>query len=215
MLLRLLPSPRRRQGAGRGVGSLTSPVTSGAVLRRKNVGVEKPFKADVGVPSSPIFLFCGVTKLSSKNLLPADKGVFSPLALDSSDASLSALRAYRFGVWRLLCVTSASTLLLLLGVSAGSRSNKPSTIPSRCGVGPMIAGPCGDRDLSTTSVASGNSTPESRFLFIGVIWAFLYWTFGVSFASRAGLRLGARFDGVCGAVLLARMSRILLYSLYF
>jgi hypothetical protein len=143
--LRLLPRPRRFQGAGRGVVSSVSSIAPRILPLRRKAGVASPRKVDDGVPSSSRSRFFGVTNWFSMNLFPADSGVRSPRALDSCDVSLAGPCAFRLGVCRTLSSTSARTALLLLGVPEGSISNKPRTMPSRWGVGPMTLGPCGDR----------------------------------------------------------------------
>lgn len=145
---------------------------------------------------------------------PADSGVLSPRALDSNDASLAASCVFLLGVCKTLSSTSPSTALLLLGVPVGKRSNKPSTMPSRCGVGPMTLGPCGDRNSGDCGIAS-NARSSPRFLFSGVeVWN-SGGPLGVCSASCPDApRLAFRFEGVCGAAGAVDLLRSLLYSLY-
>jgi hypothetical protein len=147
------------------------------------------------------------------NLLPFESGVLSPRALDSCDASLAASCAFLLGVCRTLSSTSANTALFLLGEPAGSMSNRPRTMPSRWGVGPMTLGPCGDKKSGDCGIASVVSS-SSRFLFKGVdVWN-LGCAFGVRSMSWVDFRLAVRFEGVWGAAGVDNLPRSLLYSLY-
>ena len=165
--LRLLPAVIRFQGAGRGVVSSSSSMASSALCRRRKAGVSNSFDIEDGVPASPSFIFFGVTNLSSRKRFPTDCGVFSPLALGVIDVSLSGFNVFRPGVWSEFGAMSTRAVLLLLGVCAGKISKRPRTLPSRCGVGPMNAGPSGEGGSVAESTRSGAaSTP--RFLFKGV-----------------------------------------------
>src|SRR5579871_43953 len=80
ILLRLLPNDFLFKGLG--TSGLVAPSTTGDKIElslRRNDGVAKIFRHKDGVPSSSLFLFIGVTKLSSKNLLLLDAGVRLPL----------------------------------------------------------------------------------------------------------------------------------------
>src|SRR6266480_3751571 len=85
MLLKLLPIGFLFKGLGiSGLGPPSMTVAkTGLSLRRKD-GVAKRTRQKDGVPSSSLFLFIGVTKLSSKNLLLLDAGVRLPLAAIST-----------------------------------------------------------------------------------------------------------------------------------
>ena len=74
-------------------------------------------------------------------------------------------------------------------------------MPSRCGVGPMTAGPCGEKNSDAGSTFSGASS-WSLFLFVGVDVR--------AFGSWVGLRLVVALEGVWGAGLLESRSRSLL-----
>jgi hypothetical protein len=137
--LRLRPRPRRFHGMGRTAVSSSSSIALSALFLRRKAGVASPRSVELGVPCSSCFLFFGVMNWSKSLLFPADCGVLSPRALDSCDASFVC--SLRLGVCTTLSSTSVSTALLLLGVPSGSESNRPSTMPSRCGVGPMTLGP--------------------------------------------------------------------------
>ena len=143
IVLRLRTSPRRFQGAGRGVGSFSSSMAPRTLSLRRKAGVASPCSVDDGVPCSSNLLFFGVTNWFSRKRFPADSGVLSPLALDSSEVSLAASCNLLLGVCGTFNPTSPRMFLGLLGVSYanGSSSNKPSTMPSRCGVGPITVGP--------------------------------------------------------------------------
>jgi hypothetical protein len=213
--LKLRPIPRRFQGAGRGVASSSSSIALRTLFLRRNAGVASPRVVEDGVPSSSSFRFLGVTNWFNKKRFPADSGVRSSRALDSSDVSLAASPSLLLGVCGTFSPTSPNIFLLLLGVSTGSMSNRPSTIPSRCGVGPIVVGPCGDSNSSNWSTFSEPPSSSPSFLFMGVDALALGAALGVRSTSRVALRLAVRFGGVCGAGLLESRNRSLLYSLYF
>lgn len=139
--LRLLTMPLFFHGAGRGVASSVSSILLSTLSLRRNAGVAKPLSVEVGVPSSPTFLFLGVTNWLNKFLFVTDSGVRSPLILDADDASLAASLSFFVGVWNRLGSISPKMIRRLLGVPSVMLSKSPSTMPSRCGVGPMKAGP--------------------------------------------------------------------------
>ena len=138
--LRLLTIPLFFHGAGRGVASSVSSILSSTLSLRRNAGVARPFSVEVGEPSSPTFLFLGVTNWLNKFLFATDSGVRSPRILDADDASLAASLSF-VGVWNRLGSISPNIIRRLLGVPSVMLSKSPSTMPSRCGVGPMKAGP--------------------------------------------------------------------------
>jgi hypothetical protein len=92
-------------------------------------------------------------------------------------------------------------------------SNKPSTMPSRCGVGPMTLGPCGERKSGDCGMGSDESS-SSRLRFSGVVVWNLGCPFGVRATSWVAFRFAVRFEGVCGAAGAVNLPRSLLYSLY-
>jgi hypothetical protein len=81
----------------------------------------------------------------------------------------------------------------------------------------MKVGPCGDSSWAGEATASIQTLSFSRFLFSGVdvVVAENLGALGVLSRSQETLRLVVRLEGVCGAALLERTSRSLLYSLYF
>jgi hypothetical protein len=68
-------------------------------------------------------------------------------------------------------------------------------MPSRCGVGPMNAGPCGDR-TSDDTLSSSAAKSSSRLRFSGVRIGAFGGAFGVCSISGICLRLVVRFEGV-------------------
>jgi hypothetical protein len=86
-------------------------------------------------------------------------------------------------------------------------------MPSRCGVGPMTLGPCGDKRSGDCGIAS-ETTSSSRFLFSGVEASGLGGPCGVRSTWPVLRRLAVRFEGVCGAAGADNLPRSLLYSLY-
>ena len=182
-------------GAGLGVASSASSILSSMLSLLRNAGVARPFSAEVGVPPSSSFLFLGVTNWLKRFLFVTDSGVRSPRILDAEDVSLAASASFLVGVWKILVSISPKIIRRLLGVSALRLSKSPRTMPSRCGVGPMNAGPCGDRtsdDTSSSSVAKSSSLLR----FSGVRTGAFGGAFGVCSMSRICLRLVARFEGV-------------------
>jgi hypothetical protein len=211
--VKLLPRLIRFQGAGRGVFSSTSSIAPSMLSLRRNAGVASPFKAEVGVPSSSNLLLFGVANWFSIKRFPADSGVFSPRARDSREVSSTTCSVFLLGVRSVFGSISASTPLFLLGVSAGSMSNNPRTMPSRCGVGPMTEGPWGDKN-SARGIAVLEVSDSSLFLFIGVVYTGLGKVSEVRSSSGVRAR-SAGSIGVCEAVLSEHRVLNLLYSLYF
>jgi hypothetical protein len=95
-----------------GASGLSAIDTRGTESRFRKDGVANSFREDEGVPSSPWFLFRGVTKLSRKNRLLDEVGVRDPRAGVATSKVLECFSTL-LGVAVMLIGTSAKAVLEL------------------------------------------------------------------------------------------------------